>query len=45
MRNAPVSLHDLKIRASQGEIATWQGREALRLENRLSPSQIDELRS
>jgi hypothetical protein len=34
--NPLVSLDDLEIRAEQAEIVTWQGREALRLENDLA---------
>jgi hypothetical protein len=36
MENAFISLDELEIRAAQAEIVTWQGREALRLENGLA---------
>lgn len=36
MENTLISLHDLEIRAAQAEVVTWQGREALRLENGLA---------
>lgn len=35
-RNALISLSDLEIKAERAEIANWQGREALRLENGLA---------
>ena len=36
MEDTLIGLHDLEIRAAQAEIVTWQGREALRLENGLA---------
>jgi hypothetical protein len=36
MKNAFINLYDLEIRAGQAEMVTWQGREALRLENGLA---------
>jgi len=35
MAQTAVSLHDLEIRAAQADVVTWNGREALRLENGL----------
>jgi hypothetical protein len=36
MKNTPINLYDLEIRAGQAEMVTWQGRKALRLENGLA---------
>jgi hypothetical protein len=36
LENALTDLCDLEIRAAQAEVVTWQGREALRLENGLA---------
>ncbi len=36
MEDTLISLYDLEIRAAQAEVVTWQGREALRLENGLA---------
>jgi hypothetical protein len=36
MENTLVGLHDMEIHASQAEVVTWQGCEALRLENGLA---------
>jgi hypothetical protein len=44
MEYTPISLHDLEIRAAQSEIVTWQGREALRLENGLALTPGDGLK-
>jgi hypothetical protein len=36
MENTLIGFNDLEIRAAQAEVLTWQGRQALRLENGLA---------